>query len=306
MIPTRRAIPFLLLAASFLGTALAQARSQTPAPRTQSADQAKVEAEKPDPTLTLKIGDPKLKNKTMELGAGTILAGRTGAAIDFEGMVREMMGSRLVHVGETHDSMPMHEIEYQVIRALYGRDRHLAIGLEMLPVTVQEALNKWTAGLLTKEELLREIRWYVNWNFNFGYYEKIFDFAREHRLPICALNAPREVITKIRMKGWDALSGEEKALFPGTPDVSNQDHRTLIRAIFESSDIPHAMKGPGLDSVFEGLYRSQSAWDEVMGANAVRAAEAEGRRVVVCVGSGHLLYNLGLNRRAYERSKLPF
>jgi S1-C subfamily serine protease len=38
----------------------------------------------------------------------------------------------------------------------------------------------------------------------------------------------------------------------------------------------------------------------------VRAAQAEGRRVVVLVGSGHLLYNLGLNRRAYERSKLPF
>ena len=134
----------------------------------------------------------------------------------------------------------------------------------------------------------------------------IFDFAREHRLPIYALNAPREVITKIRMRGWDALSGEEKAFFPGTPDVSNQDHRTLIRTVFESSDIPHAMKGPGLDQVFEGLYRSQSAWDEVMGASAVRAAEAEGRRVVVLVGSGHLLYNLGLNRRAFERSKLPF
>ena len=70
--------------------------------------------------------------------------------------------------------------------------------------------------------------------------------------------------------------------------------------------MPHAMMGPGLDQVFEGLYRSQSAWDEVMGANAVKAVEAEGRRLVVCVGSGHLLYNLGLNRRAYERSKLPF
>ena len=66
------------------------------------------------------------------------------------------------------------------------------------------------------------------------------------------------------------------------------------------------MKGAGLDMVFEGLYRSQSAWDEVMGANAVRGAESEGRRLVVCAGSGHLLYNLGLNRRAYERSKLPF
>jgi uncharacterized iron-regulated protein len=176
----------------------------------------------------------------------------------------------------------------------------------MLPVTVQESLNKWTAGILTKDEFIREMRWYVNWNFNFGYYEKIFDFAREHRLPIYALNIPREIITKIRMRGWDSLTEEERALIPAAPDLSNQDHRTLIRAVFESSDLPPQMKGAGLDMVFEGLYRSQSAWDEVMGANAVRGVESEGRRVVVCVGSGHLLYNLGLNRRAYERSKMPF
>jgi uncharacterized iron-regulated protein len=221
-------------------------------------------------------------------------------------MIDEMMTARIVHVGETHNSMPMHEIEFQVIRALYARDRHLAIGLEMVPATLQEVLNKWTAGILTKDEFLRQIRWYVTWNFNFGYYEKIFAFAREHRLPIYGLNAPREVITKIRMSGWEALTEEEKAFFPGEPDVSHEDHRKLIRTVFESSDIPHAMKGPGLDQVFEGLYRSQSAWDEVMGASAVRAAQAEGRRVVVCVGSGHLLYNLGLNRRAFEMSKLPF
>jgi uncharacterized iron-regulated protein len=221
-------------------------------------------------------------------------------------MIDEMLAARIVHVGETHNSMPMHEIEFQVIRALYDRDKNLAIGLEMVPVTLQEALNKWTAGILTKDEFLREIRWYVTWNFNFGYYEKIFDFAREHRLPIYALNAPREVINKIRMRGWDALTDEEKAFFPGPPDTTNADHRTLIRTVFESSDIPEAMRGPGLDKMFEGLYRGQSAWDTVMGANAVRAAKAEGRRVVVCVGSGHLLYNLGLNRRAYEMSKLPF
>ncbi|HUT07729.1 MAG TPA: ChaN family lipoprotein [Candidatus Latescibacteria bacterium] len=301
----KRGIPCIALALSFLTAAFAQAQPQTQAPAAQ-AQAVTPAADKPDPTLTLKIGDPKRKDKTMEVGPGSILSGETGTAIDFERMIRDMMTSRIVHVGETHDSMPMHEIEFQVIRALYARDKHLAVGLEMLPVTVQEALNKWTAGILTKDEFIREIRWYVNWNFNFGYYEKIFDFAREHRLPIYALNIPREIITKIRMRGWDALSEEEKALIPGTPDVTNQDHRTLIRAVFESSDIPQAMKGPGLDSVFEGLYRSQSTWDEVMGANAVRAAESEGRRVVVCVGSGHLLYNLGLNRRAFERSKLPF
>ena len=302
--PERKPACLALVAIVFLA-GLGQA--QTPPLTAQAQDSAKpAAADKPDPTLTLKIGDPKLKDKVFEVGPGAILSGRSGAQVKFERLIDEMMGARIVHVGETHNSLPMHEIQFQVIRALYAKDRHLAIGLEMVPVTLQETLNKWTAGILAKDEFLREIRWYVTWNFNFGYYEKIFDFAREHRLPIYALNAPREVISKIRMRGWDALSDQEKAFFPGPPDLTNQDHRKLLRAIFESEDIPEAMKGPGLDKMFEGLYRGQSAWDEVMGANTVRAAEAEGRRVVVCVGSGHLLYNLGLNRRAYERSKLPF
>jgi uncharacterized iron-regulated protein len=271
-----------------------------------SAFQAFSQEAKPDPTLTLKIGAPQLKDKTMSVAPGSIYAADKGAAISFDVMAREMRAARFVYVGETHNSLPMHEVEVQVLRALYGQDPHLAIGLEMLPVTVQESLTKWSLGLLTKDELLRAVRWYVNWNFNFGYYEKIFDFAKEHSLPIYALNVPRETITKIRMKGWEALSEEERTLIPQAPDVSNQDHRTLIRAIFEAADLPHQMKGPGLEQVFEGLYRSQSAWDEVMGANTLRAAEREGRRVVVFAGSGHLLYNLGLNRRAFERSRQPF
>ena len=306
----RHAIPFCVVVLTLLGAAFLTAQPQTRPgqgqPPAQDKAPAAPQAEKPDATLTLKIGDPALKDKTMDLGVGAVLSGRTGRPIAFERMIDEMLPARIVHVGETHNSMPMHEIEFQVIRGLYERDPRLAIGLEMVPVTLQEALNKWTAGILTKDEFLREVRWYVTWNFNFGYYEKIFDFAREHRLPIYALNAPREVINKIRMRGWDALTDAEKAFFPGPPDTTNADHRKLIRTVFESSEIPEAMRGAGLDMMFEGLYRGQSAWDTVMGANAVRAAKAEGRRVVVCVGSGHLLYNLGLNRRAHEMSKLPF
>jgi uncharacterized iron-regulated protein len=306
MNPKRRATLLALIAICLAGAVAAAAQPQTMPAAPAQAQAAAAPADKPDPTLTLKIGDPALKDKVMAVAVGDVLSGRTGRPVGFEQMIDEMMAARIVHVGETHNSMPMHEIEFQVIRALYAKDKHLAVGLEMIPVTLQEALNKWTEGILTKEEFLREVRWYVTWNFNFGYYEKIFDFAREHRLPIYALNAPREVISKIRMRGWDALTDDEKAYFPGQPDTTNQDHRTLIRTVFESSEIPHAMMGGGLDQVFEGLYRSQSAWDEVMGSNAVRAVQAEGRRLVVCVGSGHLLYNLGLNRRAYERSKLPF
>jgi beta-lactamase class A len=58
--------------------------------------------------------------------------------------------------------------------------------------------------------------------------------------------------------------------------------------------------------MFEGLYRAQSAWDEVMAANAIRGAEREKRKMIVLAGSGHFLYNLGINRRVFERNRLPF
>jgi uncharacterized iron-regulated protein len=314
----KRCSSYLVFLALIVSTALAlaqapdsdqtqsqtQPQSQAQAP-TQAQPPAAPQADKPDPTLVLKIGNPKLKDKNMDVGLGSILSADSGAPVGFDRMIQDMKSSRFVYVGETHNSLPMHEIQFQVIRALYAQDRNLAIGLEMLPVTVQETLNKWTGGLLTKDEFIREVRWYVNWNFNFGFYEKIFVFAKEHRIPVFALNAPREIITKIRMQGWEALTDGEKKFVPKAPDLANKDHRALILKIFESAEIPHQMKGAGLDMMFEGLYRAQSAWDEVMSANAVKGSDSEGRRMVVCAGSGHLIYNLGLNRRAFEKSGLP-
>jgi S1-C subfamily serine protease len=66
------------------------------------------------------------------------------------------------------------------------------------------------------------------------------------------------------------------------------------------------MKGPGLDMMFEGLYRAQSAWDQCMAHYASQASDLSERRIVVLAGSGHLLYNLGINRRAYEINGDPF
>jgi len=188
---------------------------------------------------------------------------------------------------------------------LYEQDRDVSVGLEMFPVTSQEALNKWNAGILSQDEFIQESQWYVNWNFNFGFYKGIFKFTKDRKIPLYALNAPRRLITKVRMQGWDALSDEEKEIIP-EPDLTHEEHKTLIRTIFESAELPHQMKGKGLEMAFAGLYRAQSAWDEVMALNAVLAQIRENKKVVVLAGSGHLLYNLGINRRAYERTRQPF
>jgi len=260
--------------------------------------------EEEDKILLLKIGDKKLKDKTMDVAAGKIYSAREGSQIPFQKMIKEMKESEFIYVGETHDSLPMHDIQSKIIQALYEQDRNLSIGLEMFPVSFQEALNKWSMAILSQDEFIRESRWYVNWNFNFGFYEKIFELAKNNKIPLYALNAPRAIIKKIRMKGWDKLSEDEKIAVP-KPEISHEEHRVLVRTIFESMELPHQMKGGGLDMVFEGLYRAQSAWDEVMAFNALQSRERGGRKMVVLAGSGHLLYNLGINRRAYEKNRLP-
>jgi aminopeptidase N len=255
-------------------------------------------------TYRLKIGDARFKDKTVEIAAGQIVSMETGKPVTFEQMIKEMKPVSFVHIGETHNSMPMHELQARIIRALYEQDHRLAVGLEMYPVTQQEALSKWSLGILTEDEFLREGRWYTTWNQNFAFYRPILGFVKANEIPLYALNAPREIISKIRMKGWDALTEDEKAFVP-KPDLTHEEHRLLLRTIFSAEGMPAAMKGAGMDMMFEGLYRGQSAWDTVMGSNAVRAHQLDGRKVVVLVGSGHLLYNLGLNRRAAELSKLP-
>ncbi len=256
-------------------------------------------------TLRLKLGDPNLKNMTLEVRPDEIFSAVTGHPITFEEMIEEMADARIIHVGESHNSLPMHQIQARIIRSLYEQNPELTIGLEMFTPLRQEFLNKWSMGLLTEKEFIREAEWYVAWNFNFGFYADIFAAAKSLRIPIHGLNAPRAVISKLRMQGYAALTDEEKAMVPD-PDLTHQEHRAYLRAVFENMDMPAVMKGPGLDKVFEGLYRSQSAWDEVMSDNMLKALEYTRKRMVVLAGSGHLMYNLGLNRRAFEKSGWPF
>jgi uncharacterized iron-regulated protein len=177
--------------------------------------------------------------------------------------------------------------------------------MEMFTPDSQKNLNKWSLGILSEEEFIQQARWYINWNFNFGFYKEIFEVARTHTIPIYALNAPRKIISKIRMQGWEALSQEEKMLVP-EPDLSHEEHRELIHSIFEAMEMPPQMKGAGLEAVFGGLYRAQSAWDEVMAFNLLESLKRNQGKIVALAGSGHLLYNLGINRRAYEKSQIPY
>ncbi|MGD9345628.1 MAG: ChaN family lipoprotein, partial [Candidatus Aminicenantes bacterium] len=156
-----------------------------------------------DKYLRLNIGLPELKDKILSVSPDRLYDMSSGQTIEFPRMIDHMISSRFIYIGETHNSLPMHDIQLEIVRALYEKDRRIAIGLEMVPVSLQHVLNKWSLGILTEDELVQHASWYETWNFNFKFYEKIFAFAKLNRIPLYGLNIPKGIITKIRMQGWD-------------------------------------------------------------------------------------------------------
>jgi uncharacterized iron-regulated protein len=176
------------------------------------------------------------------------------------------------------------------------------VGLEMYPYTEQRFLDQWREHLLTEDGFLRLSRWYENWGYHWHYYRDIFLFARDHDIPMFAVNTPREVVAAVRKKGFANLTADEAKHIPARVDVDSADHMTLFRASFETGDpMGGAIHGGGSEDMWKAMQAAQATWDATMGFNAVQAFEAAADPqaiMVVLVGSGHVAYGVGIERQA--------
>jgi uncharacterized iron-regulated protein len=257
-----------------------------------------------DARLRLELGDPRFKHQTVDVAPGQIVSRESGRPIPFEAMIRDLQRVPFVQVGEAHDSLPTHDLQARIIRALWAQDRRLAVGLEMVPAARQETLTRWSRGLLTEEEFLHDSGWYTTWGFNFGLYRSIFVFAKDHEIPLYALDTPRDVVAQFQVRDGQVLPDETKTVAPG-PDPAEAESRILVRAGLESMNMPGALKSAVLERMFEDLYRARAERETDMAGRVVQARKLEGRKVVVLIGSGHLLFGLGLDRLVRDMSGQP-
>ena len=147
----------------------------------------------------------------------------------------------LLVVGESHTDIESHRLQHRVIDELSRAGRRVMIGLEMVPYTHQEQLDHWVAGHYTEEGFLELIDWYTIWGYHWGYYRDVFLLARERGLPMFAINAPREVVSAVRKKGFENLTEEETAHIPQQIDTDSEDHLRLFKAHFDDEDPIHGM-----------------------------------------------------------------
>lgn len=246
--------------------------------------------------LHLEIGDPARRGREVPLVLDRITDSATGTVITPAEMVKRLADTGLLFIGENHGNKAFHEVELRTIQALHETGREVLIGVEMLPYTAQRELDNWNSGHYTEQQFVDQGRWADRWSYDWNYYRDIFLYAQAKGIRLYAVNFPREVVKRARLKGFQSLTAEEVAHLPPELAAESDEHRLMYRTFFGPDNTPHMN-----DDAFAGLYRAQVLWDAAIGWNALQALKQQGGPkaiMVVLVGAGHVAFGLGAERQA--------
>lgn len=207
-----------------------------------------------------------------------------------------LAAKRVVFVGETHTRYGDHLNQLQIIEQLYESDSNLALGVEYLQRRFQPQVDAYIDGRSSEQEFLRATEYYRGWGYDYRLYAPIFRYAREHRIPVRALNVPPSLPSAVAKVGIDGLSERQRTDLPGEIEPASAEYRARLRAAFAA----HPGAGPG---AFDHFVEAQLVWDEGMAESAAAYLEANpGRRMVILTGSGHIAFGSGIPERLERRT----
>ena len=210
--------------------------------------------------------------------------------------VSELKKSRIVLVGEQHSNAAHHRAQLAVIRALKEAGLEVAIGLEMFRHESQPALDRWVSGEIDTQSF--EKIYYDNWTYPWQAYGMIFEYARDHKIPMIGLNVPREITRKVSRNGFKSLTQDEKGRLAEVSCVVDQQYMDYIRQAFGGH-------GHGkLNFIY--FCEAQMVWDTAMAVYSLGYLEKHPDAVVVVLtGVGHAQKG-AVPRQIRIRSKVPF
>jgi uncharacterized iron-regulated protein len=206
----------------------------------------------------------------------------------------DLKENRIVLVGEHHTNRQHHRAQLTVIRALKEADLRVAVGLEMFRNESQAVLDQWISGEIDNKRF--EEIYYDNWNFPWQAYRKIFEYARNHRIPMIGLNVPREITRQVSRNGFKSLSPEQKGKIAEVSCIVDQQYMNYIRKAFGGHS--HGQ----LNFIY--FCEAQLVWDSAMAVYALDYLEKNPDSImVILTGTGHA-QNGAVPRQIRVRSNL--
>jgi uncharacterized iron-regulated protein len=231
-----------------------------------------------------------------ELPEGQLYA--TARSSSFTDMLEELEKADVVYIGETSGDPDHHLIQLKLIEYLAAAGRLHAIGMEVFQRPFQGVLDDYVYARIGERELLARTEWDRRGGRSFASYRPILEFARQHRLPVRALDVEDEVRAPARRGGLAAVPESLRVTLPAVDTGTFPEHRAAWRALYD------AQPDPASDEGFDNFYLVQALREDVMADGVVewfRTAPDDGQ-IVVLAGSRHVAGRHGIPARAHRRN----
>ncbi|MFP4658376.1 MAG: ChaN family lipoprotein, partial [Desulfonatronovibrionaceae bacterium] len=146
--------------------------------------------------------------------AGSFISCPQEERLKKEKLPRKLKGSGYILFGEGHTNKCDHQVQAKLVRIMAESGKRFCIGLEMVTANMQPVLDRFNSGDLDLADLQGRLDWANNWGYDYGFYSRIFELAREHDLPVFGLNLPSEVVRTVSRQGLTGLDKEQKKHLP--------------------------------------------------------------------------------------------
>jgi uncharacterized iron-regulated protein len=217
-----------------------------------------------------------------------------------ESVLRDASRRQVVLLGEQHDSAEDHAWQLQTLATLHVLRPQLVIGFEAFPRRVQPVLDRWIAGELSAQELLKQTEWDKVWRFPAALYLPLFEFARLNRIPMVALNVEHTLSEAVGARGWDAVPDAQKEGV-SRPAAASRAYEDLLYDVYlahAKEDASRKRVTDRNDPAFRHFVESQLTWDRAMAQALAERSRTSGSGtpplVVGIAGSGHLRHQYGI------------
>lgn len=232
-------------------------------------------------------------------GADNITRMSDGRGVTLFQMAGAAERSDVILVGEVHDNAAHHDLQFALIRSLSWKKVPLAIGVEMMQAESQKDLDDWVAGKTTEKEFEKVFA--ANWVQEWRLYRDIFVFARDNKIPLIALNLPKDLAKKVSRQGYASLTEEERKTLPaGTTCDLDNPHTEFLKKAFK-----HLFKNVTKGRIFEYFCEAQTLRNSGMASTMMQYAQKHpGTKIVALTGIWHAVKNAIPDQLQRKGSKL--
>ncbi len=203
--------------------------------------------------------------------------------IDFQDLIDDLLGYQVIYIGEIHTSKEIHDIQLEIIKRLYEKNKKLIIAMEAFQQPFQEALDLYVEGEISEEEMLERTEYKKRWRVDTKFYSPIWRFAEKHGIKILALNIPDELRKEIRERGLEKV---KSPLLPPKVIYPPEEYEKFLRESLERHNREISWKR---------FLDVQTAWDNGMAYRLLKVLLLyPDHKIVVIVGKGHLYKGYGI------------